>query len=94
VNKTDLIRIVSRRTQVRLEVVDEVVDTFLETLARSVVLGENVTLRGFGKFRSRERPPVNLKNPRTGDPIALDARRTVAFVPSPLLKEQMNDVPL
>jgi nucleoid DNA-binding protein len=94
VNKTDLIRIVAGRSKVRVEVVDEVVDTFLDVLARSVVLGEDVTLRGFGKFRGRERPPVQLKNPRTGEPINLDTRRTVAFVPSPLLKEQMNDVPL
>ena len=92
-NKSDLIRAVSRKTRIRGEVVDEVIDAALDLMAMSVSLEEPVNLRGFGKFEPRVRPPARLKHPQTGAPLPVEERRTVVFLPSPNLKGRMNGVP-
>lgn len=90
-NRTDIVNLVSRRTKVRKDVVDDVVGAFLETVSRAAALGEEVSLRGFGKFQQRTKPPVQLKNPRSGAPIPVPARKTVVFLPAPHLKDAIND---
>ena len=41
---------------------------------------------GFGTFILRERAARKGRNPRTGEPMALKASRTVGFKPAPALR--------
>lgn len=92
-NKSELVHLVARTTKVRTDVVEEVLDTAIAMMVRSISDEESVTLRGFGRFQPRARPAVRLKHPQTGAPLDVDIRRTVVFLPAPLLKERLNGPP-
>ncbi|MDD5125705.1 integration host factor subunit alpha [Methylovulum sp.] len=67
-----------------LELVNSLFDTIRETLAS----GEDVKLSGFGHFTLREKVARPGRNPKTGVPHVITARRVVVFKASPKLKER------
>jgi integration host factor subunit alpha len=73
--------------KVSAEIVEKVLETLKETLAR----GEPVKISGFGRFVVRGKRARKGRNPRTGAEILLEARRVVTFRPSQTLKEFLND---
>ena len=70
--------------------VERVVDTVLEEITKALEGGDRVELRGFGAFSVRSRGARQGRNPRTGEPVAIEARRVVTFHASPKLKEQVQ----
>ena len=68
------------------EVVESVFDTMKETLAR----GDRVKISGFGNFVVREKKQRIGRNPQTGEPIPISARRVLTFKPSQVLKNILN----
>src|SRR5690606_21128362 len=69
------------------ELVDLVFETMKETLGR----GEKIKISGFGNFVLRDKRERQGRNPQTGDPITITARRVLNFKASQLLKESLND---
>jgi integration host factor subunit beta len=55
--------------------------------------GEKVELRGFGSFRTRERGPRRGRNPKTGAPVDVPAKRVPYFKPGKELKEFFTEEP-
>ena len=64
-----------------------VFESIIETLNQ----GEKIELRGFGSFRVRERGARRGRNPKTGDPVSIPAKRVPYFKPGKELKELIND---
>lgn len=71
--------------ELELAVIDETVD--------ALVRDEDVKISGFGSFPLRDRPERTARNPRTGEPAAVSARRVAAFRPSGKLKARMKRRP-
>ena len=69
------------------ELVEMVFDTLKETLER----GDKVKISGFGNFQPRYKRARPGRNPQSGQPIEITARRVVKFVPSQVLKADLND---
>jgi DNA-binding protein HU-beta len=90
VNKSDLLRAVATKEGVTLRQAERLVDAFLDVIALSLALEEDVSIRNFGKFEVRERAEVVRKNPRTGEPIPVPAKRGVGFRAAPHLKDRVN----
>jgi integration host factor subunit alpha len=61
---------------------DVMVDRFFEEIATTLEAGDFVKLSGFGNFTLRDKPPRPGRNPKTGQPIPILARRVVTFHPS------------
>jgi nucleoid DNA-binding protein len=57
----------------------QVVDFFFEQLVQALRQGEIVHLVGFGSFRYKIRRARKGRNPRTGAPVAVPAKRIVQF---------------
>lgn len=89
-NKSQIIRGLAANRKLTQPQVEALVNDFLNVIALSLAEGDDVKLSGFGKFEVRERKPVVRKNPRTGESIYVDAKRSLGFVPSPVLKERVN----
>lgn len=89
-HRGELVSAVARDTEHDRQVVEEVTDSFLWVVTLSLSLGEPVTIRNFGRFQTRLRPPSKLRNPRTGELFAVPARSTVVFSPAPRLKRRVN----
>lgn len=68
------------------EVVEAVFDTMKETLAA----GEKIKISGFGNFVVRDKKQRVGRNPQTGAPIPISARRVLTFKPSQVLKGILN----
>ena len=51
--------------------------------------GDRVALIGFGTFSISQRKARNGRNPQTGEPIKIPARRKVAFTPAKTFKESI-----
>ncbi len=67
-----------------------IVEEFFNIIKESLRVGEDVKLSGFGSFLVKYKAPRKGRNPQTGEPIIIDARKVVTFRPSTLLKERIN----
>ncbi|KAF2990934.1 integration host factor subunit alpha [Methylocystis sp. MJC1] len=76
---------ISRREAKRLTdcVIDEIVSTLIS--------GETLKLHDFGSFVVRDKHKRAGRNPRTGAPVPIEARRVVVFKASPTIKAAIND---
>jgi integration host factor subunit alpha len=68
----------------------QIIDTLFELIKQSLQNGEDVLISGFGKFSVKEKYERNGRNPETGEPITLPARRVVTFKCSNILRTAMN----
>lgn len=57
----------------------QIVDAFLDAVKQTLAEGEHIEIRGFGTFSTRERKPRLARNPRTGTPVQVAARRVPVF---------------
>lgn len=88
--KNRMVLDVAKITGVDPDVSDQVIKTYLDLMALSLVVEGELTIRRFGRFQTYERPPVRLRNPHSAAPIFVGVRRTVVFHPTPELKRRMN----
>lgn len=73
------------------EQVRSIVATFFETLIDGLSRGQRVEIRGFGAFTAKLREPRRGRNPRTGEPVAVERKQVIAFKASRNLLKRMND---
>ena len=76
--------------ELRADEVDRVVDIFFDEIATRLAEGGRVELRGFGAFSTREREARMGRNPRTGDPVPVPAKRVPYFKPGKEMRERLN----
>ena len=69
-----------------VDLVESVLAIMKETLSR----GEPVKLSGFGRFDIRDKKRRMGRNPKTGEPTLIEARRVVKFTVSEKLRKKMN----
>lgn len=68
----------------------DLVDLIFELLKETLGKGETIKISGFGNFVLRDKRERQGRNPQTGDPIVISARRVLTFKPSQLLKHALN----
>ena len=67
-----------------------VVDTLFESMAQALMQGKTIDLRGVGRFKIKEREPVQGRNPRTKTAIYIPKRWVVHFKPAKSLSKRIN----
>jgi integration host factor subunit beta len=70
---------------------ERLVEIVFESIIETLNQGEKIELRGFGSFRVRERGARRGRNPKTGAPVDIPAKRVPYFKPGKELKELIND---
>jgi integration host factor subunit alpha len=68
----------------------DMVDGFFDEISQALERGECVKLSGFGNFQLRNKPTRPGRNPKTGEEIAITARRVVTFHASQKLKAAVS----
>jgi len=92
VTKADIVeKLVAGAGFKRLESI-ELVESVLEIIKDTIASGETVKVSGFGSFIVREKNHRMGRNPKTGEKLAIEARRVLTFKPSTVLKAAMNGV--
>jgi integration host factor subunit alpha len=68
----------------------EALESLLVLLKSILQRGENVSIAGFGTFMVRSKRAREGRNPHTGQPVTITARRVVMFRASALFKAYVN----
>lgn len=89
-NKSELIKQVAIQSELTKPQASLAVDAVLESIQHALQTGEHVQLLGFGTFEVRERAAREGRNPHTGEPLTIPARKTPAFKAGKALKEAVN----
>lgn len=69
----------------------EIVEAFFEEIRSALENGEEVKISGFGNFQLRDKPQRPGRNPKTGEEVAITARRVVTFHASQKLKGMVDN---
>ena len=77
--KAQLVAKLAEGTGVGRKQVDEVLSTMIDTVVKTVKKGESVKIPGLGIFRLRKMKARMGRNPQTGEPIKIPARKKVGF---------------
>ncbi|MFA5027151.1 MAG: HU family DNA-binding protein [Candidatus Methylomirabilota bacterium] len=86
--KADLVEKVAAQVNLTKKDTEVVIDTIFESISRALAASGDgkVELRGFGSFRVRQRRPRQGRNPQTGNPVQVPAKRVPYFKPGKELK--------
>lgn len=85
--KAEIVKEIVRLTGLRQQSVADTVDGFMMIVSESLKAGEEVTLRGFGTFRTVLKAEKAARNIHTGETVLVPAHRDVKFKPARELKE-------
>ncbi|MCL2260075.1 MAG: integration host factor subunit beta [Fibromonadales bacterium] len=88
--KRDLVNEISLRTGLPAIETKKIIECFLDSVARTLIEGNNIELRGFGRFKIRNRNSYKGRNPRTGEQINVEAGKKPVFEPSKELRKVLN----
>ena len=89
--KAELVEDVARAAELTKKDAERLVEIVFESIIETLNHGEKIELRGFGSFRVRERDARRGRNPKTGDPVDIPAKRVPYLKPGKELKELINE---
>ena len=89
--KADLVNDVANAAELTKKHAERLVELVFESIIESLNQGEKIELRGFGSFRVRERGARRGRNPKTGEPVSIPAKRVPYFKAGKELKELINE---
>ncbi|MEJ7933043.1 HU family DNA-binding protein [Sphingobium sp. AN558] len=67
-----------------------IVDGVFAAIAEAASKGEEISLSGFGKFKVKDSPAREGRNPATGATIQIAASKKLTFTPAKAVKDQLN----
>jgi len=85
-NKGDLVNEVAKVVG-KKKVAEDAVACVLDTITEALKQGDSVTLVGFGTFKVAKRAARTGRNPQTGKPLKIKAKKVPKFTPGKNLKE-------
>jgi integration host factor subunit alpha len=68
----------------------DLVESFFEEIRVALESGDDVKLSGFGNFQLRDKKSRPGRNPKTGESVAVSARRVVVFKPGQKLRTRVG----
>jgi len=78
-NKAELIARISEDAGITKTQAGATLDSFTETVGKTLKKGDKVTLVGFGTFSVSKRAARNGRNPQTGATIKIKAKKVAKF---------------
>jgi nucleoid DNA-binding protein len=88
-NKADLVNEVAKVVKTKKEA-QAAVDRVFSAITGALKRGQTVTLVGFGTFKVQQRKARQGRNPQTGAPLHIAARKAPRFVAGKALKDAVK----
>lgn len=88
VTKIELATEVAYATGLTAKDTKPLVEAFFDTIRTTLASGEDVKISGFGNFTLHEKLARPGRNPKTGEPKVISARRVVTWQPGNVLRER------
>lgn len=91
ITKKDIVEEIAARTGLTQVDTKTIVECFLDSIIKAMTQGNNIEIRGFGRFKIKERRERVARNPRTGESVRVDAGIKPIFEASRELTKLLND---
>ena len=88
--KSQLVTLIAQQLKLTRKDADAAVDAVFNSIASSLEAGRRVELRGFGSFGLKERGERAGRNPKTGESVAVEAKRVLFFKTGKELRERVD----
>jgi integration host factor subunit beta len=88
--KSDLVNILIAQKNITQKQAEAAVETIFGAMRDALVHGENIEIRGLGAFHVKHYGSYQGRNPKTGDPIPVKAKRGVGFRTGKELRDRVN----
>jgi DNA-binding protein HU-beta len=89
-NNADLAERVAAQNGLSKADARKLVDGVFGAIAEAASNGEEVSLSGFGKFKVKDTPAREGRNPATGATMQIAASKKLTFTPAKAVKEKLN----
>ena len=89
--KADLADEISLKIGLNKREAKELVEEFFKAIIHGLGKGKMVKLSGFGNFICRDKRSRPGRNPKTGEPVEITARRVVTFHAGQKLKSKVEN---
>lgn len=89
--KVELVEMVSEKIDgLTKKQTETIVNTVFDSIKDALSAGDKVEVRGFGSFKIRDRRTREGRNPKTGSPVKVPAKKVPFFRASKELKEVVD----
>jgi integration host factor subunit beta len=88
--KTDLIEALRKETNLTKVQAEQVVELFFDEMSKALASGDRVEVRGLCSFQVRSYKGYTGRNPRTGEPREVPAKKLPFFKCGRELKERVD----
>ena len=92
ITKLDLVNHLNQKMGLNKVESKELVEAFFNEIKKSLTDNEEVKISGFGNFKilnKKERPG---RNPKTGEPAIISARRVITFKAGQKLRKKISNI--
>jgi nucleoid DNA-binding protein len=91
VTRKDLALDLAHRLNLDIDDAQARVNAFFDVILDALEAGDRIEVRGFGAFQIIERPAHKSRNPKTGQRLEVETRRTVKFKPGKQLQSSLRE---
>ena len=88
--KTELVAHLAKETDLTKILAQQVIETIVAQTTKTLKKEGRFALAGLGTFEVIKRAKRKGRNPRTGEPVTIKARKAVKFRPSKTLKDAVK----
>ena len=89
-NNNDLADILASTHDLSKADARKVVDGVFSAIADAAAKGDEIALNGFGKFKVKDSPAREGRNPATGAAMQIAASKKLTFAPAKAVKDKLN----
>ena len=88
--KAELIDSIATKADLQKATAERIVNSIFDDILGALKNGDKVNISGFGTFQVSDRKARVGRNPKTGEPIQIQASRTAKFKAGKGLKDALN----
>ncbi|WP_159980459.1 MULTISPECIES: HU family DNA-binding protein [unclassified Novosphingobium] len=89
-NNSDLADVIATDTGITKTDARKIVDAVFDAIGNAAAKGDEISLNGFGKFKIKDSPEREGRNPATGETMTIKASKKLAFAPAKAIKDKLN----
>lgn len=87
--KSQLIEEVAARAGLTRKLAEQLVNAIFQSMEDALVRGDRIEIRGFGSFKTKHYAAYTGRNPKTGEPIPVEAKVLPVFKVGRQLRERV-----
>jgi DNA-binding protein HU-beta len=89
-NKAELIHKIAKDSKITKAQANRAIDSFIDGISKGLKKGEKTSLVGFGTWYTARRKARTGRNPQTGEPIKIPAKKVVKWNSGKWLKDYIR----